>query len=312
MKKLFAVVALGLVFTLSACTTGTSTSGTTGETKVYTHEKGETEVPMNPESVVVFDWAAVDTMVELGVDEAITGVPQSGVPSYLNQFTSSDYTNVGSAKEADLEAIAALNPELIIITGRQAELYDQLAEIAPTLYLGMDYTDYMASFETNVNILGEIFGASEQAATAIADVQTKVEAVAAKTATMTETALVTLANDGKVSAYGNDSRFGLIFETFGLTNADETIEASTHGQSVSFEYLLATNPDLIYVIDRSAVVGGASSAQELFNNEVVNQTTAAKNGNIVYLTAEYWYISTGGLHAVNKMIEEIAVSIEGL
>ncbi|MGL5383723.1 MAG: siderophore ABC transporter substrate-binding protein [Culicoidibacterales bacterium] len=311
MKKLFAVVALGLVFTLSACTTGTQTT-TTGETKVYTHEKGETEVPMNPESVVVFDWATVDTMVELGVDEAITGVPQSGVPSYLDQFTSSDYTNVGSAKEADLEAIAALNPDLIIISGRQADLYDQLSEIAPTLYLGLDYANYLPSFETNVTILGEVFGVSEQAAEALATIETEIETLAAKTATMEQTALVTLANDGKVSAYGNDSRFGLIFETFGLTNADETIEASTHGQSISFEYLLATNPDLLYVVDRGAVVGGSSSAQELFNNEIVNQMQAAQNGNIVYLTAEYWYTASGGLQSVTKMIEEITASVEGL
>ncbi|MGL5916990.1 MAG: siderophore ABC transporter substrate-binding protein, partial [Culicoidibacterales bacterium] len=251
-------------------------------------------------------------MVELGVDEAIIGVPQTGVPTYLEQFTSSDYTNVGSAKEADLEAIAALNPQLIIIAGRQADLYDQLAEIAPTLYLGLDYTDYLTSFETNVQILGEIFGETQAAETALAGIEAEIATVAEKTATMDETALVTLANDGKVSAYGNASRFGLIFDEFGLTNADTTIEASTHGQTVSFEYLLATNPDLLYVVDRGAVVEGSSSAQELFDNEIVKQMSAVQNNHIVYLTAEYWYVASGGLQSVSKMIEEIATSVEGL
>lgn len=311
MKKLVTGLTLGLVFALSACgNTGAATGEAPKETKVYTHEMGETEVPMNPENIVVFDWATLDTMVELGVEEAVVGVPQTGVPTYLKQFADETYTNVGSAKEADLETIASLNPELIIISGRQKELYDQLAEIAPTLYLNLDYADYMTSFEYNVTTIGEIFDVETEAQTALETVKAEIETLTTQTAGMTETALVTLANEGKVSAYGNESRFGVVYETFGLTNVDPTIEASTHGQSISFEYLLEKNPDYLYVVDRSAVVEGAQSAQALFDNEIVKQTKAAQNDQIIYLTPDYWYVASGGLQAVSEMVAEIANSLK--
>ncbi|MGL4624562.1 MAG: siderophore ABC transporter substrate-binding protein [Culicoidibacterales bacterium] len=311
MKKLMTGLVLGLVFTLSACgSTGTAVTEAPKETKMYTHDLGETDVPMNPENVVVFDWATLDTMVELGVEETVIGVPQTGVPNYLNQFSDEKYTNVGSAKEADFETIAALNPELIIISGRQKDLYDQLAEIAPTLYLNLDYNDYMASVDYNVTTVGEIFGVEDAAEAALTAVHSEVDALVQQTAGMSETALVTLANEGKVSAYGNQSRFGLVYETFGLTNIDPTIEASTHGQTISFEYLLEKNPDYLYVVDRSAVVEGSQSAQALFDNEIMKQTKAAQNNRIVYLTPEYWYIASGGLEAVSQMIAEVANSLK--
>lgn len=308
MKKLLTVVTFGLVFALSACT-GSATASPSGETKVYTHAQGETEVAMNPERVVVFDWATMDTMVELGVDAAIVGVPQSNMPGYLGKFATDAYTNVGSAKEADLEAIAALDPELIIISGRQADLYDDLSEIAPTLYVGLDYTDYLNSFEYSVQTIGEIFNAEEEATAIITDIQSDVATLVEKADAFDGNALVALANDGKISAYGNGSRFGMIFEVFGLTNVDETIESSTHGQSIGFEYILEKNPDLLYVVDRSAVVGGDSSAEQLFNNEIVNQTKASQNGTITYLTADYWYAANGGAYSFSKMIEEITASL---
>ncbi|MCZ4369735.1 hypothetical protein O3Q50_09670 [Enterococcus lactis] len=45
-------------------------------------------------------------------------------------------------------------------------------------------------------------------------------------------------NEGQLSAYGSGSRFGFIHDLFGFEQTDDQIEASTHGQSVSYEYVL--------------------------------------------------------------------------
>lgn len=63
------------------------------------------------------------------------------------------------------------------------------------------------------------------------------------------------------------------------------------------------------MIDRSAVVGGTSSAQELFANDIIAQTKAAQSGNIIYLNADYWYAASGGIQALQEMITEIANSL---
>ncbi|MEW8986910.1 MAG: ABC transporter substrate-binding protein, partial [Bacillus sp. (in: firmicutes)] len=64
---------------------------------------------------------------------------------------------------------------------------------------------------------------------------------------------------------------------------DENLEVSQHGQSITFEYILEKNPDVIFVIDRSAAVGGEVGAKETIENELVKKTNAYKNGKIIYL-----------------------------
>ena len=277
-------------------------------TVVVEHELDTTEVTKNPEKVVVFDFGSLDTLDSLGVD--VVGVPQMNIPRYLEKYAGDEYENVGSLKEPDFEKIAEINPDLIIISTRQAELYDQLAEIAPTIFLQLDTSDYMESFKSNANILGEIFGKESEVEEALAEIDETVAAVKEKAEANGQKGLIILANDDKISAYGPSSRFGFIHDVLGVEPVDEGIEASTHGMNVSFEYVVDQDPEIIYVIDRTAVVGGETSAKDLVENQLVERTQAYQNDNIYYLDPDYWYLSGGGLVSVPKMIEEIAASLE--
>ena len=114
-----------------------------------------------------------------------------------------------------------------------------------------------------------------------------------------------MANDGNISAFGEGSRFGLIHKEFGFAPADSNIEVSNHGQSITFEYILEKNPDYVFVIDRAAVAGGNVTAEQIFDNDLIKETDAYKNGRIVYLTSQIWYVASGGLQGTNIMIEDI-------
>src|SRR3954447_16437634 len=146
------------ILVLAACgskekgqTETASASKEASEKMTIKHQYGEAEVTKNPEKVVVFDFGILDTLDELGIE--VTGVPQATIPSYLKKYADKKYTNVGSLKEPDFEAIHALQPDVIFISARQAELYDQFAEIAPTVFIEFDYTKYMDSFEKNMNLI---------------------------------------------------------------------------------------------------------------------------------------------------------------
>src|SRR5699024_3365043 len=117
-------------------------------------------------------------------------------------------------------------------------------------------------------------------------------------------------NDDKISAYGSNSRFGLIHDVFGVPAVDDTIEASTHGMNVSFEYVTEQDPDLLYVIDRSAVVDGESSAKQVFENKLMEKTKAYQNDDIIYLDHNYWYLSGDGIEYVYEMIDEVSESVK--
>jgi len=278
------------------------------ETVTVEHELGTTEVEKNPEKVVVFDFGTLDTLDKLGVD--VVGVPQSNIPAYLDKYEGDDYENVGSLKEPDFEKIAEIDPDLILISGRQSEVYEELEELADTVYLGVDTTRYMDSFNENLAVIGEVFDKEDEVAEEQEQIEDAIASLQEKAEDSGQNGLIILANDDKISAYGPNSRFGLIHDVFGVEATDEDIEASTHGMNVSFEYVVEKDPDLLYVVDRSAAIGEESAAENIVENELVKKTDVYKNDNITYLNPEFWYLSGGGLVSVTEMIEEIGASLE--
>lgn len=280
-----------------------------GETVVVTHELGETKVNKNPKRIVVFDYGILDSLDKLGV-EGIVGVVQSGLPDHLSKFASEEYSSIGSLKEPDMEKIFELTPDLIIISGRQADYYEELIKIAPTIHLGVKNENYLESFTENMNTLGKIFGEEKAVEKELATITESIEKLNTKVTEKGVNGLIALANDGAFSVYGAESRFGIIHNSFGVTPIDDTIEASTHGQKASFEYIVEKNPQYLFVVDRAAVTGGTTSAKELFENELMAKTDAYQNDNIVYLDPSIWYTATGGFTSTMMMVEEIDNAIK--
>jgi iron complex transport system substrate-binding protein len=113
-----------------------------------------------------------------------------------------------------------------------------------------------------------------------------------------------------MSAYGAGSRFGIIHDLLGVKAADDTIEVSTHGQEVSYEYISQVNPDILFVVDRTVIAGGTNLAATTLDNELVNETSAATNNKIISLDPDLWYLSGGGLTSVSEMIDEVVAAIQ--
>ncbi|MEW9502944.1 siderophore ABC transporter substrate-binding protein [Jeotgalibacillus marinus] len=314
-KNTFLLPIAALTLTLAACGTDDSTgSDATNDNKeeiTIKHELGETTVEKNPETVVVFDYGTLDTLDSLDVEVAgIPKTPNEKVPNYLSHYIDDEYVNVGGLKEPDFEAINAMDPDLIIISGRQSDMYDEFTDIAPTIYMGLDTTRYMESFEENVMTVAGIFDKEEEAADQLEAVQASIDELHEEVAAEDKSALVTLAVDGKISAYGAGSRFGMIYDVLGFKPLDDTIDESTHGQNISYEYIVEENPEYLFVVDKDGLVGGeSSSAKQYLENELVEQTTASQDDHIVYLDASYWYYSDGGLTSVQGMVDEVAAGL---
>ncbi|WP_078381142.1 siderophore ABC transporter substrate-binding protein [Sutcliffiella halmapala] len=288
--------------------TATGTAVKESKELTITHQLGETVVTKNPEKVVVFDFGILDSLDKLAVE--VTGVPQANIPPYLSKYEDATYENVGSLKEPDFEKIHSLNPDLIIISGRQSDAYEELTKIAPTIFLGVDTSRYLDSYKENMMTLGEIFEKEDTVKEELENVESSIKALAEKASEMDKTSLIILANEGNISAYGPGSRFGILHDQFGFAAVDEGIEVSTHGQNISFEYIMEKNPDYLFVIDRGAAVQGESSAKELLDNDLMKQVTAVKEDNVVYLDPNYWYLSGGGLISVSEMVKEVEAALE--
>ncbi|MGG1615261.1 siderophore ABC transporter substrate-binding protein [Paenibacillus sp. NRS-1782] len=327
MKKnmMFLTLMLALVLIVSACgkaapatqeaTGNGSSSAATTESKTievkHALDENPVQVKVNPKNVVVFDFGALDTLDKLGVD--VAAVAQQDLPTYLSKYKDSKYASAGTLFEPDYEKISDLSPELIIIGGRQADAYKELSKIAPTISLAVDTKDFVNSFKKNVETLGKIFAKEDAAKQELATIDSSIKAVHDKAVASKAKGLIVLTNEGSLSAYGEQSRFGIIHDAFGVTPVDPDIKVSTHGQKVSFEYVQQKNPDYIFVVDRGAVVVEEGKEQvtgkQTIENELVKKTNAFKNGHIVYLDPNYWYLSGNGLESVSEMIKEIDAAL---
>lgn len=301
---------------LTACgdaTDDAASTAPTGDTVTVTDARGEQDVPLNPERVVVYDYASLDTIDALGVD-AVTGVPQANVPGYLEHYSGDDYVNVGDTIEPDFESLPSADPDLIIVGGRSSTMYDALSDAfddVPILDLSIDETDYLASVEHNITTIGTIFDKESEADAAIAAVDDRIAAIQEQ-APAAGRALALLTTGGEVTAYSVNSRFDFLFSEFGFEAATAELgdTENRHGESVSFEFIRDTDPDHIFVIDRDAAIGEeGKAAQEILDNPLVDATNAAANDGITYVDPTAWYISPGGLTALNTILDDVEASL---
>ncbi len=277
--------------------------------KVIAHAQGETTISGVPEKVLVQDWAAFDNLSALGV--TVAGIPGSNAPGYLAPSIPADAAKIGSLQEPDFEGIAALEADLYIVGARSRNAYETAKEIAPTVDLSVDNGAIIDGLKTNLTKLGDIFGKQDKAAELIANVDAKVAEVKAA-AEGKGTALVVVTNAGKLGVYGPDSRVSWLYNEVGMPSALAAVNDGDHGgDAVTFEFLLETNPDWVFVVDRDAGVGNEGGAKALLDNELFNQTTAAKEGNIVYVDPQAAYITMNGYSAVMLLLDQVLSGLNG-
>lgn len=283
------------------------TAGASAQDLTVAHPQGETTLSGTPEKVFVIDWAAYDNLTALGVD--IAGAPGSNAPSYLSDVMADDLFNVGSLFEPDFEGIAAEQPDLIVVAARSSTSYPTLAELAPTIDMSVENTSFVEGVEHNIETLGEIFGVQDRAAELIADLDAKVEEAKALVADA-GTGLVIVTNAGNLGIYGPDSRVAWIYNDLGMPSVFDDVEDGDHGgDGISFEYLLETNPDWLFVVDRDAGVGNEGAARQLLDNELIHQTTFWQEDHMVFLDPQAAYISMHGYQGLMLLLDQV---IEGL
>ncbi|ENJ9655238.1 siderophore ABC transporter substrate-binding protein [Clostridium botulinum] len=274
-----------------------------------THKLGEATLKKNPKKVVVFDYGTLDSLDKMGIE--IKGLPKSNIPSYLSKYKDDKYVDVGTLFEPNFEKLNEIKPDVIFISARQSKVYEEVNKIAPTIQLNTENGKYMESVKSNLEKLGKVFDKEDFVKDEIKKLDDSVKYINKKASESGKKALVVLANDGALSAYGKGSRFGIIHEELGFPLSDEHIDTAVHGQKISFEYVVEKNPDYIFVVDRGAVVqGGHKSVNKILENDLIKTTKAYKNNKIISLNPELWYISSGGIVSTTEMLKEIKESIK--
>lgn len=328
MKKLVLyMLSLCSILTLSACA-GNADAKEAGEMIKITalngnKEEVEVEVPYNPERIAILDMAALDILDNLGLNERVVGSATTSLDYLQDYVTNKEIVNLGTIKEADLEAVMKSDPDIIFIGGRLSASYEQLSEIAPVVYLATDaQLGLVESVHKNASTIASIFGMQNEVAEKMAGYQARIEKL--QEFGKNATAIIGMSTSGSFNILGNDGRCSMIskeigFENIGATAAsskadkkEEGSATSTHGNEASFELLMKLNPDYLFVLDRDAAIQteGALLARDIVENELTMKTNAYKNGNILYLAhPDVWYTAEGGITALDIMLQDLEVEI---
>ncbi len=325
MRKLTGVLLAGaMAVSLAACgqaeeKSNTSKKAETEQTKEKTpenvmiksfngnKEEVNLEVPYDPERIAVLDMASLDILDNLGMGDRVVGSASTSLEYLTDYVDNEEVANLGTIKEADLEAVMECDPDVIFIGGRLASSYDTLSEIAPVVFLSTDSElGIVKSVTKNAETIASMFGLEDEVSKKTEGFDERIKAL--KKTAEGKTALVGMTTSGSFNLMGNDGRCSIVGREVGFENLTAAESTSTHGNEASFETVVEKNPDYIFVMDRDSAIGadGAQTAKEIVENELVMGTDAYKNGRIIYLEhPAVWYTAEGGITALNIMLSDL-------
>ena len=334
MKKIYTLmIAAAMVVCMTACGNNTSSKehAETDETTVITEttpekitiqafnanrEMVDVEVPYDPQRIAILDMAALDIVDALGVGDRVAGSAKVSI-EYLADYNPDDSNgaimNLGTVKTADLEKVAACEPEMIFIGGRLASVYEELEKIAPVVYLAVDYEKgIVESTKANAQTIASIFGKEAEAEELFTEFQPRIDAL--YEVLQGEDVLLGMYNANALGLMDTESQLNLIVKELGANNLGESVgetEKATHGEEASWETIMNLNPEYLFILDRSTATEAADErvmgVREVIENDLIKELDVYKNGKIVYFIehANVWYTSTGGVQALDTMLSDL-------
>lgn len=273
------------------------------ETRTVVDAFGETEVPANPQRIVVLTTAALDNLLALGVKPI--GAPYSvSVNANFFQYMA-DQTegieNTGTVDQPNLETIAKLQPDLIIgqKSGHEA-IYEELKRIAPVYFTDQVVDQWKTAFQGNADAVGK----SEEAATLIQQYEDNIarfKAAAGDKLNSGTVALIRPRTD-HVRLHLGESFSGAIALEAGLQFSVAVQGQSGHHVAITEEQIGDMDADYI-------ISFGRESEAEFFNEKIVKSpiwaTLAAVQNDQVHMVDWEVWLSGQGIQAANLIVDDL-------
>ena len=306
---ILAIISGLLLYYLPDMTSGhNAESNKTSQTfkeKTIVHDFGTTELKKAPKRIVILDNLYGEILDPLHITPvgATTGQADSQEFSTLfkKQYKDAKVVSVGWQGNPDLDKIAELKPDLILMTGEQEDLYEELSEIAPTVGYQINTDENWDYHETSLKV-AEIFDKRDEMKKDLDRVDAReavfAENVKAKFGNQKLMYLRVTDNDIRYYAYGH---FGYLYDTYHFNRA-ETFNPDDMFQVIDPDKLKDINPDLLIV---------QADSQELLENKLKNNPVwsslkAVQNNKVIYADYSTYMLGFGivSQEAIMKQISD--------
>ena len=306
---ILAIISGLLLYYLPDMTSGhNAESNQTSQTfkeKTIVHDFGTTELKKAPKRIVILDNLYGEILDPLDITPvgATTGQSDSQEFSTLfkKQYKDAKVVSVGWQGSPDLDKIAELKPDLILMTGEQEDLYEELSDIAPTVGYQINTDENWDYHETSLKV-AEIFDKRDEMKKDLDRLDAReavfAENVKAKFGDQKLMYLRVTDNDIRYYAYGH---FGYLYDTYHFNRA-ETFNPDDMLQVIDPDKLKDINPDLLIV---------QADSQELLDNKLKNTPVwtslkAVQNNKVIYADYSTYMLGFGivSQEAIMKQISD--------
>lgn len=283
-----------------AQTTEKSTPASAPEFRIVKHAMGESKVSANPQRVVVLDTGELDHALALGVKPvgSVTGRDGSAFPEYLGDKVKG-IVDVGSYTQPNLEAIAALKPDLILSSSlRHKDIYDKLSQIAPTVF-----TETVGEpWKANLKIHADALNKTKEAEALMAKYDERVSDLRAKLGNKlpeTRVSVVRSLTD-HVRIMMKATFIGTILKDVGLPRP-QAQDKDIFMEKATEERIPDLDGDVIFVMHFKP---DDSQAVKLMKSPLWAQLNAVKNKRVYEVSDDTWSRGIGILGA-NAVLDDL-------
>lgn len=305
LAKSTAVLLLGVIV-IAGCaakektTTKSPSTNSTGLTEfplTISAANGEITIPERPERIVSMSASATEMLFAIGAGEQVTAVDSTS-----NYPTDAPVTDL-SAFEPNVEAIAAQDPDLVVLS-------DDISDVVA----GLEALDIPVLLEPAAANLTDVYNQLDDLGRATGNTETSVELVASMQTRITAITEMVDPDGRSVSYYHelDDTSYtvtsatfiGQIYSMLGMRNIADAAdpEAGDYPQ-LSAEYIVAEDPDFIFLADTKCC---GQSAQTVADRPGWSALSAVVNGHVIGLDDDV--ASRWGPRVVD-LLEQVAAAI---
>ncbi|MCP2338628.1 ABC transporter substrate-binding protein [Actinomadura rupiterrae] len=296
---------------LSACGGGSGGSSASGATHVVKHGMGEAKVSDAPKKIVVLDTDKLDTLATLGLTPVGATVPdqKAGMPKYLGPGFAK-VKSVGTTQQPDVEAIAALKPDLILGSKfRMEKYYSQLSKIAPTVFTAQVGITWKQNFLLDAEAVGRK-AEGEQKLKAYEDRARKVGASLGDPSKLKISVIRFMPDE--IRQYGPDSFSGIVLHDAGLGRPDAQLlkdKSDKRFAPLSPERIDQADGDFVFVAAYGAKA--ATEQAKVTAGPLWQRLSAVKAGHTKPADDEIWMTGIGPT-AANKLLDDLQSNLAPL
>lgn len=227
-----------------------------------------------PTAILSLSAPATESLFAIGAGDQVVAVDDTS--NYPEEAPITDL----SAYEPNIEAIAAYEPDLVIASDDLGDLVSSLDKLSIPVLLQPAATSIEDTY-AQIEQLGDATGHLNEAEELTADMSAEIEAIVVSTPEMDVPLTYFHELDSTYFTVTSETFIGGVYALLGLENiADEAPKAGTGYPQLSEEYIIDSDPDLIFLADTKCCEQSAGTVVE---RPGWDQISAVQQGNIIEL-----------------------------